>query len=372
MDAARTAIVIGAGPAGLAAGACLKRAGLSVLLLEKGAGVAPAWRGHYDRLHLHTARGRSALPFRAMPRGGRYPSRDEVAAYLEGYARAEGLELRQGCAVHRVQPMAGRWLVEHAGGEAEADVVIFATGLNGAPRLPDWPGLAAFSGPVIHSSEYRNAEGMKGKRVLVAGIGNSGGDIALDLAEGGAEVTVSARGPVNILPKEIFGVPVTSMQLVQRTLGPRIADWVTGPVIRALIGRPSDYGFATPAQGPVAQVVKEGRIPLIDPGVLGAIRAGRVAVRGAVARVETAEVVFADGPPERVDAIVAATGYTQDLRPLLPGVEGVLDARGLPRHCGGPTAAPGLYFISYRASPNGQLRQIGIEARGIARAVTND
>ena len=108
------AIVIGAGPAGLAAGACLKRAGLDVALLERAAQVAPAWHAHYDRLHLHTARGRSALPFRPMPPGGRYPSRAEVAAYLVSYTRDEGLEVRTGCGVSRVRPMAGRWLVEHA------------------------------------------------------------------------------------------------------------------------------------------------------------------------------------------------------------------------------------------------------------------
>ncbi|WP_213546091.1 flavin-containing monooxygenase [Vannielia litorea] len=366
------AIVIGAGPAGLAAGACLKRAGVQVALLERAKEVAPAWHAHYDRLHLHTARGRSALPFRPMPKGGRYPSRAEVADYLESYARAEGLEVRTSCSVEEVRREGALWQVRHSAGEDSADVVVFATGLNGTPRLPDWPGLDGFPGQITHSSEYRNAKAFAGQRVLVAGIGNSGGDIALDLAEGGAEVVVSARGPVSILPKEIFGIPVTSMQLVQRTLGPRIADAVTGPVIRALIGRPSDYGFATPAYGPVTQVVRDGRVPLIDPGILGAIRAGRVAVRGAVARVEDRKVIFAEGQPERFDAIVAATGYTHDLRPMLPGLQGVLDAAGSPRINGAPTAAPGLYFISYKASPNGQLKQIGIEAKSIARAVTND
>ena len=364
------AIVIGAGPAGLAAGACLKRAGLDVLLLEKADAVAPAWRAHYDRLQLHTSRGRSALPFQPMPKGGKYPTRAEVVAYLDSYARDEGLEVRTGCPVSRVLRDGKLWLVRHAGGQEATEVVVFATGLSGTPRMPGWPGLESFPGPVLHSSAYRNAEGFAGQRVLVAGTGNSGADIALDLAEGGAEVALSARGPVNILPKEIAGIPVTSMQLVQRTLGPRVADAVTGPVIRALIGRPADYGFATPGKGPVAQVVEDGRIPLIDPGTLGAIRAGRITVRGGVEAVEGAELRFAGGEVERFDALVAATGYTHDLRRMLPEhARLVLDDHGSPLRCGAPTGAPGLYFISYKASPNGQLRQINEEARAIAEAV---
>lgn len=365
------AIIIGAGPAGLAAGACLRRAGFEVLVLERAAQVAAAWHSHYDRLHLHTTRARSALPYRPMPPGARYPSRDEVAAYLDTYAQGEGLQVCPDRTVTWARREGAHWLVRHDAGQEAGEVLVFATGLNGTPRRPSWPGIESFPGPILHSSDYRNAAPFAGKRVLVVGFGNSGGDIALDLADGGAEVSVSVRGPVNILPNEIAGIPVTSLQFVQKTFGPRIADRLTAPVIRALIGRPEDYGFAKPAKGPVRQVVDDGKVPIIDVGALAAIREGRIAVRRGIARVDGAEVHFADGTSARFDALVLATGYTHDLRAMLPEDAGLtLDASGSPLRCGAPTGVPGLYFISYKASPNGQLRQIGIEARAIAEAAS--
>ena len=86
------AIVIGAGPSGLAAAACLKKAGFTPEILDAGKKIGDSWRRHYDRLHLHTARGRSGLPGLPMPRGPRYPSRDEVVEYLQTYA--EHFDLR--------------------------------------------------------------------------------------------------------------------------------------------------------------------------------------------------------------------------------------------------------------------------------------
>ena len=97
------AIVVGAGPAGLAVSACLKRAGVSFMLLDREMSVASAWERHYDRLHLHTSRAFSSLPFRPMPRSyPRYPSRDQVVDYLRRYASDEGLEPRLGVEVLRV------------------------------------------------------------------------------------------------------------------------------------------------------------------------------------------------------------------------------------------------------------------------------
>ena len=371
------AIVIGAGPAGLAAGTCLARAGVGVEILERGPDVGMAWRGHYDRLHLHTSRRRSGLPFHPMPkRFGTFPSRDDVIGYLEGYAAKEGLRIRFGCEVVRVAAGDGDgsghggWrVVARDGSGHEAEHVIFATGTNARPRRPDWPGLEGFPGPVAHSSEYRNAAGFEGARVLVVGFGNSGADIALDLAEAGAKVTVSVRGPVNILPLRVLGLPTSSLGLLQAWLGPGPADRLTAPLIRALVGRPADYGLRTPPKGPNRQIVEDARIPMIDVGVLGAIRDGRVAVRPGLERFEGAEAVFADGRRQAVDAVVLATGYDCDLRPLLPDAGAALDARGRPLVSGGPSGVPGLWFCSYRVTPSGQFRQAGVEARAIAELI---
>lgn len=362
------AIVIGAGPAGLAAAACLKRAGLEVAILEKADRVGAVWRGHYDRLHLHTARGRSGLPFMALPASvGKYPSRQDLIAYLERYAGHFGLEPQFGCAVARADPEGRGWRVRHSQGEARADVVVFATGLNGHPRRPDWPGMDRFPGRVLHSSEYRNADGFAGQRVLVVGFGNSGADIATDLAQAGVGTGLAVRGPVNLLPKEILGVPVTSMGVFRKLFGPAAADALTAPVVRALIGRPEDYGMAASAKGPMRQVVEDGKIPMIDAGALAEIKAGRIAVYPGIKRFDGSRIVFADGRDAAFDAVVLATGYGLDLRPMLPEVAHmVLDDRGRPLISGEPTGVPGLFFCSYHVSPSGQLRQAGLEARAIA------
>ena len=362
------AIVIGAGPSGLAVAACLKRDGVAVEILERADRIGASWHGHYDRLHLHTARGRSGLPYRPMPkRYGKYPSRAEMIAYLEDYAAGFGLRPRFAVEVTAVRPGAP-WTVEHCEGVETADVVVFATGLNGAPNRPDGPGLSEFGGAVLHSSEYQSAVGFAGQRVLVVGFGNSGGDIALDLVEAGAEVTVSVRSAVNILPKELFGIPITSMGGLRKVIPYSWADALTAPLLRAKIGRPEDYGMRSAAKGPAAQVIEDGQIPLIDVGALPAIKAGRISVAPGIARFEPGAMVFDDGSRWELDAVILATGYRVDLRPVLE-VPGALDDLGRPLVSGAPAAVPGLYFCSYKASADGQLRQSGIEARAIAAEV---
>jgi len=358
-------IVIGAGPAGLASAVCAQKAGAEVTLLEKSDSVGSSWRGHYTRLKLHTVKARSGLPHMPMPKHvPRFPTRADMVAYLDSYAKAFALNPEFNTTVKTVRPMGTGWRVEHDHGVAEADAVIFATGLNGTVYKPELPGQ--FAGPVLHSSEYESGDAFAGQRVLVVGFGNSGGDIAVDLAEAGAEVTLSVRGPVNILPHNLFGIPITSLGGLRRIMPYRWADALTAPILRAKIGRPEQYGLQSAGKGPAAQVIEDGRVPLIDHGTLAAIKAGRVAVKPGIARVDLGSVLFVDETSEDFDAIILCTGYRTDLRDVLPDSPHVLDAKGSPLVSGGETGARGLYFCSYKASADGQLRQTGIEAKAIA------
>ncbi|MEY1554709.1 flavin-containing monooxygenase [Yoonia sp. R2331] len=360
------AIVIGAGPAGLAAAAALKGQGFAVDLLEQASAVGSSWRGHYDCLKLHTARGRSGLPGMAFPAEvGRFPSRAAVITYLEAYAAANALSPRFGVAVKTIQLDGDGWRVTHTDGTDRTDVVVVATGLNGTPHVPVWPQQEVFAGQIIHSSGYRNARGFAGQRVLVVGFGNSGGDIALDLAQAGVDVTLSQRGPVNILPKELFGVPITSFGLLSKLLGYRAADRITAPILRWAVGQPEDYGLQSTGKGPGARVIEDGRIPLIDVGTLGAIKAGQIAIKPGIATFTQDGVTFADDSAAPFDAVIAATGYNVDLRPLL-GDSPALTDDGKPTISGAATAAPGLYFCSFRVSPDGQLFTTGRESLAIA------
>ena len=193
------AIIVGAGPAGLAAAAALKARGRDAIILEKSAAVGSVWRRHYDRLHLHTDRVRSGLPGLAMPIAyGRYPSRLQVVEYLEAYAAKFALKPVFNTSVNTIHRDGSQW---RAGAGAEtfvAPIVVVATGLADFPHSPTWPGMNDFVGPILHSSLYRNPAPFAGKRVLVVGYGNSGAEIALDLSEAGVDVALwlpTSRSP---------------------------------------------------------------------------------------------------------------------------------------------------------------------------------
>lgn len=364
-------IVIGAGPAGLACAVQLTGRGLRTLLLEKADTVGPVWRRHYDRLHLHTDRGHSSLPGLPMPRSyPRYPSRDQVVAYLESYATHFRLAPTFHCEVRMVRHEAGLWLADTTSGRCAAPRVVVATGWADAPHRPVWPGQDGYCGSVIHSSEYRRPEPYLGQRVLVVGFGNSGGEIALDLAEAGVDVTVAVRGPVRILPRELLGLPILTWAVAQAWLPPRLADAINAPAIRLAVGPTRGLGLTIARKGPRRMIAEDHRVPLLDVGTLGRIRQGAIHVRGGIERFTREGVTFADPPggnrTEPFDVVILATGFHADLRRLLPEAADTLDNRGAPRATGKPTRLSGLFYCGQIASPTGQLREIGIEARRIA------
>ena len=367
------AIVIGAGPAGLAAAAALGERGLDAVILEKAETVGAVWRRHYDRLRLHTDRSHSALPGLPMPRTyGRYPSRLDVIDYLERYASRFALQPIFGTDVRSIRRDGTLWRADAGDRIFAAPAVVVATGWADFPYSPSWPGLDTFGGEVLHSSAYRNPDRFHGQRVLVVGFGNSGGEIALDVAQADIEVAMSVRGPVSILPRELLGVPILAWAIAEQKLPTRVADALNAPAIRLAVGPIEKLGLKRAAKGPRRMIEEDGRVPLLDVGTLALIRRGRIAVRPDIESLSPETVAFADGRVEPFDAIVLATGFRPDLSTLLPDVAGVLNASGRPLVSGRRTAAPGLFFCGAIASPYGQLREIGIEARRIAVAVAED
>jgi len=364
-------IVVGAGPAGLACAAQLAGRGLTARLLEKAGSVGPVWRRHYDRLRLHTDRGHSALPGLPMPHGyPRYPSRDQVVAYLESYAGHFGLKPTFHCDVRALRRDAGLWHADTSMGRHAAPMVVVATGWADFPHRPSWPDEDRYRGHVIHSSEYRHPAAYLGQRVLVVGFGNSGGEIALDLADAGVDVTLSVRGPVGILPRELLGLPILTWAIAQAWLPPRVADAINAPAIRLALGPSQGLGLAIARKGPRRMIAEDHRVPLLDAGTLDRIRRGAIRVRGNIDHFTDEGVIFADpqgeSRAEPFDAVILATGFRADLRGLLPQATDTLDERGAPRATGTPTGQPGLFFCGQIPSPTGQLREIGIEARRIA------
>lgn len=374
-DAAPDAIVIGAGPGGLAAAAALHRRGVRTLVLERSDAVGASWRQHYDRLHLHTTRRLSSLPGLAIPRAyGRWVGRDDVVRYLEQYTQAHGLDIATGIEVSRIERAtdgSGGWALPATGGRRlMARSIVIATGTNHTPRLPDWPGLDTFDGELLHASGYRNGKPYEGRDVLVVGVGNTGAEIAVDLAEAGASrVRLAVRTPPHIMRRSTAGWPAQRTGILVRRLPTRLVDRVAPYVERISVPDLSAYGLPRPDNGLYSRV-REGSIPVQDVGLIAAVQARTVEPVAAVEGFEGREVLLADGSRITPDAVIAATGYRNGLEPLV-GHLGVLNERGRPTVHGSrtPKEAPGLFFTGYTNPISGMFREMAIDAERIARAV---
>jgi cation diffusion facilitator CzcD-associated flavoprotein CzcO len=358
-------VIVGAGPAGLAVAACLKQQSVPFVLLERQHAVGSSWRAHYDRLHLHTDKAHSSLPLFPLPKElPRYPSRQQVVDYLDQYAAHFQLTPRFGQDVRKAHHQ-GQWHVETQDTALTAPVLVVAAGVNREPNRPDWPGLSGYQGQVIHSAEYKNGAAFKGKRVLVVGLGNSGGEIVVDLWEHGAQPSVCVRSPVNVIPKEIFGVPFLTIGILQQHLPPRLADALNAPIAHMLMGDLTRYGLRKPKLGPIAQINQEGKVPFIDVGTIKLIRQGKAWVRPDIQRFTPHGVVFTDGRQESIDAVVLATGFKARVDRWLDAPNAPLNSDGCPAASGCQLDPPGLYFCGFRISPTGMLREIGLEAQRI-------
>jgi indole-3-pyruvate monooxygenase len=170
----------------------------------------------------------------------------------------------------------GFWELRTASDAYRARNLVVATGHTARPNMPDIPGLDDSPITVVHSSGYRNAVPYRGKRVLVVGFGNSAGEIARDLYEGGASPALAVRGPVNVVPREFFGVPLLSVTVPFSLAPAAVVDAMSAPLIFAARGTLKGTGLEKPPYGPFTQAQKYGRVPLIDTGIIPLMRQKRV------------------------------------------------------------------------------------------------
>lgn len=308
-------VVVGAGQAGLAIGFFLARQGRRFLILEAADAVGAAWKDRWDSLALFTPRRYDALPglsFPGDPDG--YPSRDEVISYLRAYADTHELPVVLNSAVRSLTQVDDGFQLECSGRRVRADQVVVATGPF---QLPLTPALAGQLGPEVfqvHSTGYRRPRDIPTGSVLVVGGGNTGFQIAAELARTHAvHLSIGSRQtplPQRLWRRDLFWW-LTKTGLLNKTVDSRLG--------RRLSERETLIG-SSPRQ----------------------LRRLGVDLHPRAVSASSDTVNFADGTQLRVDAVVWATGYQPDYSWIEAPV---LDAGGRVRHDRGVTNLPGLFFL---------------------------
>jgi putative flavoprotein involved in K+ transport len=311
----REVIVVGGGQAGLAIGYFLRQQGHDFTILEAADAPAAAWRARWDSLKLFTSVQYDSLPGRAFPGDpDTYPGRDDVVAYLTDYARAFELPIELDSPVKAIRPADGGYLVELDERAYAAEQVVIATGPFQVPRVP--PTARPLDAGVVqfHSTAYRRPEQAPAGPVLVVGGGNTGFQIAEELART-HEVHLSIGSRQTPLPQRIGG--------------------------RDLFRYLEALGFMrVTVDSALGQRVRY-RDTLIGSSARAARRQG-IRLRGRTVDAQGSEVVFADGDRLAPAAVIWATGFAVDHSFVhVP----VFDDAARLMHRRGVTAAPGLYFL---------------------------
>jgi cation diffusion facilitator CzcD-associated flavoprotein CzcO len=357
------ALVIGAGPAGLATSRELQKRGIGHVVLERGE-VAESWSRLYDSLTLHTGKHMSHLPGMRFPRETPlFLSREHFVAYLHEYRRRFALPVESGREVTSLEREGDRWRLHTKDTTLTADAIVVASGIISNPRIPKLPGLEEFRGEVRHSITYRRPDEVRGKRVLVVGAGNSAGEIASELGRAGIDTTVAVRSGANVVPLQILGVPIQYLAWMIRTL-PRPAREVIVAVMRKLTElRNGPPVLPRPSVGPL------DAIPLIGFRLVDAIRDGSVKLRGGVEHFTPTGVRFSDGTEEPFDVVLLATGFRAAMSFLGPLVR--IDERGFAMRRDRVVSLdqPNLFFVGHNYDATGGITNIRRDAPLAAQRV---
>lgn len=344
-------IIIGGGQAGLSVGYHLKKAGRSFVILDASERVGDSWRKRWDSLRLFTpARydGLAGMPFPAAPYA--FPTKNEMADYLETYAARFELPVRTGVKVDRLSKHEGRYVVDAGDRRFEAEHVVVAMATFQVPRVPSFsrglnPGIVQ-----LHSFDYRNPSQLRDGPVLIVGAGNSGAEIAIELARS-HQVWVSGR--------DTGHVPFEIESLARRLLTPFVLRFLFHRVLTV----------KTPMGRRVRPKVLRQGGPLIRvrPDDLASSAVGRIprmaGTRGGLP-------VLEDGRVPDVANVIWCTGYD-------PGFSwidlAVFDQSGEPKHAGGVVVGePGLYFVGLQflyALSSTMIHGVGRDAERIAEVI---
>lgn len=365
-----TTLIIGASFSGLASAACLQKQGIDYIIIEKTNVIGTPWRNHYHRLHLHTNKRISNLPFKKFEKViPRYPSRGQVVDYLDTYQQQFNINPIFNTQASLITRRADHWVTQTNNGEFRSKYLIVATGPFNKPKPVHFKGIQTFPGKIMHSYEYKTGKDFAGQNVLVIGFGNSACEIAIDLYEQGAKPSMSVRSPVNVIPRDILGLPILELSLLMHRMPPRFADRINAPLLRLVIGDITKLGLQKMNYGPFEQINKDGNVPVLDIGTIKHIRKRHIRIYNNIDYIEGKTVHFVDGKKGDFDAIVAAIGYYRDYGEIIDVDTSRFDDLRLPVRKQKFFGKDGLYFCGFWIAPTGQIREIGLDAQMIAKDI---
>jgi len=322
--------VIGAGPSGLSAARALQRAGIEFDGYEASRGVGGLWdienprSTMYESAHLISSRTTTEFSEYPMDSTADYPSHRELIRYFRGFADHFGLteRFRFDTKVTSLEPAEGGGWMLHAGPSAGSgtagdgsgtggdgtvseryDGVILANGTLAEPNVPPFRG--EFTGELLHTSAYKSASQLSGKRVLIIGAGNSGCDIAVDAVHHAASVDMSVRRGYYFVPRYLFGKPSDTLNQ-GRPLPARLKQALDTRVLRAFTGDPVRFGFPQPDYR-----IYESH-PIVNTLILNHLGQGDLRIMPDIDRFDGRTVHFRDGSSAEYDTVLLATGYKLD------------------------------------------------------------
>jgi hypothetical protein len=310
------------------------------------------------------------LPYKKFDsRIPRYPARQQVVDYLEDYQKNFNIDPVFNTEARSVKKEGDYWLTETNNETFRSKYVIMATGPFGKPRTVNFKGMETFPGKLVHSYAYKTGKDFKGQKVLVVGFGNSACEIAIDLYEQGAMPSMSVRSPVNVIPRDILGIPILEISQLMSRLPPRVADAINAPLMRLLFGDIRKLGLKKMKYGPFEQIQKDGSIPVLDIGTIKHIRKGHIKIYVDIDHIEGSTIHFTDNKKENFDAIVAGIGYYQNAAEIVNAdksrFEDLKVCAGKQKYFG----KDGLYFCGFWIGPRGQIREISSDAQIISKDI---
>ncbi|KAL1816816.1 hypothetical protein ACET3Z_019390 [Daucus carota] len=354
-------VIVGAGPSGLAVGACLKEQGIPFVVLERADCIASLWQKRtYDRLKLHLPKQFCQLPNFPFPEHfPEYPSKKQFIDYLESYARhfdinpqfnecVQTAKYDEACQLWRIKTVSTCGSVQS---EVEyiCQWLVVATGENAERVVPDIEGLQEFGGEVIHACEYKSGEKYRAKKVLVVGCGNSGMEVSLDLCNHNAKPSMVVRSSVHVLPREICGKSTFELAMIMmRWLPLWLVDKLMLVLAWFILGNTESYGLKRPSVGPLELKNTRGKTPVLDIGALAKIRSRDINVVPGIKRFSKGLVELLDGEKLEIDSVVLATGYCSNVPYWLQETD-FFSKNGLPKtpFPNGWKGNAGLYAVGF-------------------------